>query len=131
MKDKLQSLKLKLQRKLLNSNGIDQLGRDVCFLSLILAFMNLFFKNALLSLFSFVGYLYSLFRIFSTDKGKRRRENQNYLTYCWRIKNKIEDHKKYKYFKCPHCKQKLRVPRGQGKIEVHCPKCDTRFDKRS
>ena len=37
----------------------------------------------------------------------------------------------YRIYKCPTCKRKVRVPKGKGKISIHCPKCDTYFIKRS
>ena len=38
--------------------------------------------------------------------------------------------KMYAIFKCPNCKQKLRAPRGRGKIQVTCSKCRTQFIKK-
>lgn len=45
-------------------------------------------------------------------------------------KQKSEE-KLYKYFSCPECSQKVRVPRGHGKIEITCPKCGRKFIKRT
>lgn len=42
-----------------------------------------------------------------------------------------EQKKVYKFFLCPHCDQKVRVPKGKGKIEITCPKCRTSFIKRT
>ena len=39
-------------------------------------------------------------------------------------------HQEYKYFKCPNCKQKLRAPRGRGKIQVTCQRCRHQFIKK-
>ena len=30
-------------------------------------------------------------------------------------------------FKCPNCGQKIRIPRGHGKVSVHCRKCGHDF----
>lgn len=35
----------------------------------------------------------------------------------------------YHHFVCPCCVQKLRVPRGRGRVEVTCPKCKTVFEE--
>ncbi|MCR5144203.1 MAG: hypothetical protein K6B67_02710 [Lachnospiraceae bacterium] len=42
-----------------------------------------------------------------------------------------EQRKMYKYFKCPGCKQKVRVPKGHGKIAITCPKCKMEFVRKS
>jgi len=35
----------------------------------------------------------------------------------------------YHHFVCPGCNQKLRVPRGRGKVLVTCPKCGRQFEE--
>ena len=35
----------------------------------------------------------------------------------------------YHYYRCPQCRQKLRVPRGRGRIQISCPRCGTQFIK--
>ena len=42
-----------------------------------------------------------------------------------------QDRKYFKFFKCPACRQKIRVPRGKGKIEITCPRCGDRFIKKT
>ena len=39
--------------------------------------------------------------------------------------------KLYHYYRCPKCRQKLRVPRGRGRIQISCPRCGTQFIKKS
>ena len=43
----------------------------------------------------------------------------------------IKQLKEYHIYKCPNCKQKLRVPRGRGRIAIRCRKCGTEFIKKS
>ncbi|MGL5381462.1 hypothetical protein [Clostridium sp.] len=40
----------------------------------------------------------------------------------------FNEKKNFKITKCPSCGQKLRLPRGKGKIVVSCKKCSTKFD---
>ena len=47
------------------------------------------------------------------------------------INQKIQYKKQYKILKCPKCKQKLRVPRGKGKITVTCKRCSHEFHAKS
>ncbi|MEG1524704.1 MAG: hypothetical protein RRZ24_03770 [Clostridia bacterium] len=39
--------------------------------------------------------------------------------------------KQYKYFICPQCAQRLRVPRGKGKLRVTCTHCGNKFETKS
>ena len=39
--------------------------------------------------------------------------------------------KEHRIFRCPGCDQRVRVPRGRGKIEITCPRCSQKFVKRS
>ena len=69
------------------------------------------------------------FRVFSRNINKRYAENQKFLNarYEWTVKaerrkKRFAQRKQYKFFKCPMCKQEVRVPRGHGKICITCPK---------
>jgi ribosomal protein L37AE/L43A len=42
----------------------------------------------------------------------------------------MNQRKTYAIFKCPSCKQKLRAPKGRGKIQVTCSKCHNQFIKK-
>lgn len=55
----------------------------------------------------------------------------NLSTYSDKLKSYYTEKKNYKITKCPNCKQKLRLPRGKGKIVVTCKKCSTKFDFRT
>lgn len=78
------------------------------------------------------------FRMFSKNFNKRYAERTAYLNFYNKFKllldkyKRTKDQKKsYALFKCPSCKQKVRVPKGRGKISIHCPKCGVDFIKRS
>ncbi len=137
-KTDLENWKRKLYRWLQRRNGSDTFGRDVCFASLFLVVLDVFLKTGVLTRISFIGYLYSLFRAFSTNVNRRSMENQKYMELRWKLVSKFQrykaraiDLKDHRYYICPNCGQKLRVPRGKGKIEITCPKCGHKFDKKS
>lgn len=41
--------------------------------------------------------------------------------------NKIESLMDYVVVNCPNCNTRLRIPKGKGKINVTCKKCETKF----
>ncbi len=68
----------------------------------------------------------SMFRSFSRNIAARRRENARLQRLWLRIRDR-----KNRYFRCPSCKQTVRVPRKRGKISIRCPKCGERFVKKT
>ena len=82
--------------------------------------------------------IYSYYRMFSRQTYKRALENQKFLQHTSKIrgffakqKYMVAQRKTHHIYKCPNCKQKIRVPKGKGKIEIRCPKCQTTFIKKS
>ena len=118
--------------------GVDSFGKFTIWGSLILMLIAGWTHRGILSLLAWAGIIYSYFRMFSKNTYKRAAENQKYLqmtrgirTFFYRQRNMITQRKTHHIYKCPSCKQKSRVPKGKGKIEIRCPKCNTRFIKRS
>lgn len=66
------------------------------------------------------------FRSLSRNIAKRQQENRRFSNFFTRIKDR-----QHRYFRCPSCKQRVRVPKGKGKINIRCPKCGNRFVKRT
>lgn len=80
---------------------------------------------------------FSVFRMLSHDLTARKAENDWYAEHIIaplkRSKNEAatrsRQRKTHKFFKCPKCRQTVRVPRGKGKIRITCPKCGEVFVK--
>lgn len=94
--------------------------------------------STLMYYLGFATIIYVYYRLLSRNIYKRASENQAFLNKTANIRNKINSQKSiikqrktHRIYKCPTCKQKVRVPKGKGKISIHCPKCDTYFIKRS
>ena len=68
----------------------------------------------------------NVFRAFSRNPEKRILENRRYLT----LKSRLTD-RKNRYYRCPNCRQTVRVPRGRGKICIKCPKCEEKFVRKT
>lgn len=113
--------------------GSDQLSLALIVSAMVLSFANLFLSIIYLQLLSTFLIFFSLFRMLSKNYIRRRKENEWYLRFFDRLKNivKFKSSKKFKYFKCPNCKVKLRVPRGRGALKITCPKCRESFRGKS
>ena len=124
--------------------GVDDLSRftmGVALVLIILAmFANIFSRTvgSTLDILGVAAIVYAYIRIFSRNIQQRYAENQKYLqmTSKFRLrfnkeKNLMKQRKTHHIYSCPGCGQKIRIPKGKGKIEIECPKCHTKFVKRS
>lgn len=68
----------------------------------------------------------NLFRCFSRNIHKRQQENRRLRNFLLRLKDRS-----HRYYRCPSCRQRVRVPRGRGKISIRCPKCGNKFTKKT
>lgn len=127
----------KFYRFMVGRYGSDQFSRFILIVALVLVVLSMFgipFVNTL----GLLCMIYAYFRIFSKNIYKRRAENATYLKYEYKVKQKVATFKRdmtqrktHHIYRCPSCKQKIRIPRGRGKIEISCPKCRHTFIKRS
>ena len=93
------------------------------------------------SLFTWLGaalLILCYYRSLSRNISKRTEENYRFYSLKDRFNNKFRslkeqwaNRKLYHYYRCPQCRQKLRVPRGRGRIQISCPRCGTQFIKKS
>lgn len=126
----MNKLRYKLYYFMQGRRGSDNLSRFLMNSALVLILITFFTRkyvvvSLLLNLLILALLIYTNFRVFSRNLYKREMENNKYLS--WR--NSLRDRKYYKYFKCPQCGQKMRVPKGKGTIMVTCHHCNTSFKK--
>lgn len=127
----------RLQRFFDGRNGVDNLGQFLNITSLILLILGIF----TLPVFSFLGialYIWNLYRMLSRNLYKRSQENDAYLQLTKKVrgwfslqKKRFAQRKTHRIYRCPSCKQAVRVPKGKGKISLTCPACRTQFIKKS
>ena len=80
----------------------------------------------LVSLLAYVPLFWSVFRALSYNLERRFQENRRFLSWRSRVLDRQN-----RYYRCPNCKQTVRVPRGRGKICIKCPKCSEKFVRKS
>ena len=118
--------------------GTDGLNQFLSILSLVLILLALLTKSSFLTLLGMIPLVFCYYRSLSKNIAKRTEENYQFYAVKDRITGKINglkdqwaNRKLYHYYRCPQCRQKLRVPRGRGRIQISCPRCGTQFIKKS
>ena len=136
-------MKDKFYRFMQGRYGVDQFAKFTMGVALVSIVLAIFVNTGssagfLLDMLGLVAIVYTYFRIFSRNISKRAQENQKYLSATAKLrqrlnkeKNMMKQRKDYHIYTCPSCGQKVRIPRGKGKIEISCPKCHSKFVKRS
>lgn len=136
-------MKEKLIKFMYGRYGNDELNQflfKLVFVSLIISLLSgkVSFFGDIFYILALIMVVFIYFRMFSKNFNKRYLERTAYLNFRNEVKlslnkqKRIKEQKKsYAFFKCPSCNQKVRVPKGKGKISIHCPKCNVDFIKRS
>ena len=113
----------KIQRFMIGRYGADELAKAQSIAALVLLFLSMFSRLGIFYWLAIALMIYSTWRMFSKNISARYAENQKYLNYRYqmavkwnRFKKHLAQRKNYRFYKCPQCKQKVRVPKGRGKI---------------
>ena len=144
----MNDFRYKMARFFSGRTGVDALGLTVTWLALILMLLTMITHSNIIYLIAMLCLAYSIWRMLSKNYQKRYHENAKFLEKTagirkvfsaspYKIRNlfpnlkyNYQQRRIYAIFKCPSCKQKLRAPRGRGKIQVTCSKCHTQFIKK-
>ena len=123
---------------MIGRNGADQLSMAMLIAGIVLSLLTSITKLAIFNLLGLVILVLTIFRMFSRNLEKRRAENQkfvnfraNFGTNAKQLTNRLKNMKKYKYFKCPQCGARLRLPRKVGEVTVTCGKCKNQFKQKA
>lgn len=118
--------------------GVDQLSLALMVLSLLGSISLSLLTEGFIRYLPYIFLILCFARILSKNFSKRYNENRIYMNVVGPPLDSIrlffkhlKQRRTHKFVKCPHCKQKLRIPRKKGKIEITCPKCHNSFEGRS
>ena len=128
----------KFRQFMIGRYGTDGLNQFLSIASLVLLLIAIVSRISLFTWLSAAPLLFCCYRTFSRNISKRTEENYKFYTLKDRVDGKFRglkeqwaNRKIYHYYRCPQCRQKLRVPRGRGRIQISCPRCGTQFIKKS
>lgn len=128
----------KFRRFMAGRYGTDALNQFLSILAVALLLVSLLTRLGLFTWLGLAALIYCYFRTFSRNISRRTEENYRFCSFQeqlagkWKgVKRRWADRNTYRYYRCPKCRQMLRVPKGRGRIEISCPRCGTQFIKKS
>lgn len=128
----------RFRKFMLGRYGMDQLSMVLLIFSVLLALTSQITGLPSMALISYLPLMICIYRMLSKNIGKRSMENYKFFMfisplYSWfqKKQGRIKTVKTHRYFKCPNCKATLRLPKGKGRIIITCPKCRTKFEKKT
>lgn len=134
----LTRLQMAMARFMAGRNGTDNMAYHASWAGVILMLLDMFLGTGTLTLIAWILYGYSIFRMLSRNVNKRRAENARYLAFTEKARREIRQfflrlkgRKTHKYFRCPSCRNRLRMKRGSGVRQITCPVCRHQFEKKA
>lgn len=118
--------------------GMDEFSRVLMVTGLLLSALSNIIGGRILAGMGVAALAFGALRPLSKEIDNRQKEYRWYITIKQKItttynklKNKQIQSKTFKVYKCPECKQKVRVPKGRKKIRITCPACQHKFVKKT
>ena len=124
-----------LRRFMYGRYGLDQLNIFLLVSAVVLSIVGMILCRfgavcavigAAVNLLSYGLLFWYLFRSMSRNLEARALENRRFLARKTRLTDRQN-----RYYRCPNCKQLVRVPRNRGKICIKCPKCSEKFIRKT
>lgn len=133
-----QKFKAKMVKFMDGRNGADQLSFALLIGGIVLSLISSLVRFSLFYYIGLAAYIWALFRMFSRNVAKRRQENERFVNFRKNYRagisqffTRLKNAKKYRYFRCPECNARLRLPRKVGEVTVTCGKCHHQFRQKA
>lgn len=125
----------KLAEWLRGRNGSDELSTCALVVAIVLVAANMLLHSFLVSVIALALMAYAWWRMSSKDLEARENENGVFVEFLGPMHSWVQspaqavaETRTHKHIKCPECGQRVRVPRGKGKVRITCPKCHNTFE---
>lgn len=126
----LSKLAMHMRRFMEGRYGNDKLNMAILLTGVVMSILSSilggFLLKVILWALSYGLMIWAIFRCLSRNTYKRYQENRRYLQLLDRVKDR-----QHRYYDCPKCHQRVRVPRGKGKISITCPRCKEKFVRKT
>lgn len=133
-----QKIKDSLRRFMTGRHGADQLSFALLIGGIVFSLVSSLTRWMVFYYIGLAAYIWAIFRMFSRNNAKRFEENQKFISTAQNLKSslsqffvRLKNFKKYRYFRCPECKARLRLPRKVGEVTVTCGKCHHQFRQKA
>ena len=115
-------MRTRLNMFMLGRNGVDFLNKHLFRIAAIIAGLNLLFLGRIGSVPFLIAHAEDLIAREKCDRAKEKLSG---------ALHRAKQSRDFRFFSCPGCSSYQRVPRGKGRIQVTCPRCGHRFDRKS
>lgn len=126
------------RRMMIGRYGTDALCYALVVTSLVLTLVGQITRWGIFNTASLVALVICYLRVFSRNTSRRYQENVKFLKIWNPIQRRLHgtaevlrDSRTHCHYKCPSCGQKVRVPRGRGRVNISCPSCHLQFIKKT
>ncbi len=138
MKIFLENIRYKFAAFMQGRYGYDELNNGLFVIFIAFWVLSMITRKSFFYTLGVAALVYSLYRSLSRDHMKRSKERLWFLQQTDKVKRffkqqkqRWDQRKTHKFFRCSQCGVMIRVPRGKGQIEITCPKCGHKFVDRT
>lgn len=128
----------KLYRFMQGRYGMDGFSAFLIGAGFAVAVLNAFSRSSVLTILSWGFVIFAYTRIFSKNRSRCIAQNVWFYNHTKAVRGFVQKEKSrmvirktHHIYTCKKCGQKIKIPRGKGRIMVICPKCRNEFPKRS
>lgn len=138
MQQWLYKVRRNIQQWMIGRYGVDEFSTFLIRAALVIMLIACVPKLSFLSSLSWTLLIIAIYRSCSKKITARSRERDWYLKKTEKIRARFQiyrriwkERKTHRYFKCSNCRTFVRVPKGKGRIEITCTKCNCKMIKKS